>query len=308
MGIFRRKPELDQLHARKSLLEKQLATAERELAAAVEARQKALLEGDLDTPLDGQSANGLVGRLHDEKAAILTALSTMDERIAEAENRLTAERDRSKREAAAKELSSAADALDGVADEVAAALAKIPGVLDDVLNRLPLPHLILKANVQSFANAIVEALRTEVGEARRYTTMLAEGDAAVVLPRTEDAPPPPAPPIERQTIFLLGRSRWEENGETITSGPHVTTSPPIKIAKLAIQHGHAIEAGSPLAVTLQMRSPPNYAVFPASDCLDISKPKPVTKPVVTPTATPPVFHSEFAHARGGVASVARNPR
>ena len=38
MGIFRRKPELDQLRARKSLLEKQLLVAERELAAAVEAR------------------------------------------------------------------------------------------------------------------------------------------------------------------------------------------------------------------------------------------------------------------------------
>ena len=136
-----------------------------------------------------------------------------------------------------------------------------------------------------------------------------EGDAALVAPRTEaEAKPAPAPAIERQEIFLLGRSRWEENGETITCGPHCTVSPPIEIAKLAIQYAHAIQAGSDLAVTLQMRSPPNYAVFPAADCLDISQPKPVIKPVGTPTAALPVIHSEFARARAGTATVARNSR
>jgi hypothetical protein len=112
--------------------------------------------------------------------------------------------------------------------------------------------------------------------------------------------------IERQEIFLLGRSRWEENGETIASGPHRTVSPPIEIAKLAIQHGHAIAAGSDLAVTLQMRQPPSYANYAPADCLDISQPKPAIKPSGTPTAALPPIHSEFVgRPRVGTARVAR---
>jgi hypothetical protein len=309
LGIFKRKSlaaDLDQLNTRKSLLVGQLEIAERKLAEATAARAAHLLEGDLDVP---NEQSPLIQRLHDEKDAIVIAISTIGERIAESESKFAAERDLALRSAAAKELAVKADTLDRVTNEVAAAIAKMPAVLDDVLNRMPLPHLILKANVESFAASVVEALRAEVGEARRYITRLVEGDAALVTPRTEaEANPAPAPAIERQTVFLLGRSKWAENGEIITSGPHCSVSPPIEIARLALRHGHAIATGSDLAVTLQMRQPPSYANYAPADCLDISQPKPVTKPVGTPTAAAPVFHSEFTPARGGFASVSRNSR
>jgi hypothetical protein len=148
--------DLAGLHTRRDLLTRQLAKSEQELDAATAARQVRLLEAD---DLDAPHESPVIERLRDERGATLTALSTLAGRIAEAESRLTAERDLALRSAAAKELAVKADALDRAAGEAASALAKVPAVLDDVLNRLPLPHLVEKANLKAFSDAIVEALR-----------------------------------------------------------------------------------------------------------------------------------------------------
>jgi hypothetical protein len=310
VGFLRRRSnletELAALQTRRDLLAKQLTTVEEKIAEATARRAAHLLEGDIEVPNEEPV---IVERLRDERAATLDALNTIGHRIVEAESKLVAERDLAMRSTAAKELTAAADALGRVADEVAAAIAKVAPALDDVLGRLPLPHVILKTNVESFAASVVEALRAEVGEARAYIVRLTSGDAALVTPRPDDVKTAATPPIvERREVFLLGRSRWQENGETITSGPHCTASPPVEIAKLAIQHGHAIEAGSDLAITLQMRQPPSYANYAPADCLDIGQPKPLTKPPGSPTAALPLVHSEIARGRGGFATVGRNAR
>jgi hypothetical protein len=283
---------------------KQLVKSEQELDAAIASRQMRLLEGDLDAP---NEQTPLIQRLTDEKAATLDALSTIDQRIMETENRLAAERDLALRSAAGKELAVKADALAAVAADLASVVARIPGALADVLSRLPPPHAVSPERIKAFGEALIEALQVEVDEARRHTMRLAAGDAAVVPPRVEGAKPPPAPIVERQQVFLLGRSRWREADGTVqTAGPHVTISPPIEVAKLAIQHGHAIEAGSELAVTLQMRQPPCYAHFSESDCVDISQPKELTKPLSKLTAAAPPVHSEFVGRRRVGTATVRN--
>jgi hypothetical protein len=290
MGIFRRKPELDQLRARKSLLEKQLATANRELAAAVEARQQVLVEGD---PVEPNERPDLVARLRDELEAVRNAIATVDQRIVEAEGRLAEEQDSRRRGVASRELTASADALDHAANAVADAFAKVPAVLDDVLSRMPLPHLILKANVESFAASVVEALRAQAGEARAYIVRLAAGDAALVSPRIEEVKPAPVPAVERREVFLLGPSRWTEpNGEVVTSGTHTTCSPPAAIAARALELGHALEPLSEHAIVLRQRIPPNFGCFSPQDCVDLTQPK-LTKPSGTPTAALPPIHSEF---------------
>ena len=223
MGIFRRKPELDQLRARKSLLEKQLLVAERELAAAVEARQQVLVEGD---PVEQPNERpDLVARLRDEAEAVRNAITTVSQRIAETEAKLAAERDLAMRSTAAKELSSATDALAAVATDLAAVANRLPGALADVLAKLPPPHAVLPERIQAFAGGLVQALQTEIGEARAYSLRLAAGDAAVISSRAEETRPP-APAIERTPIFLLAPSRWTEpTGEVLTGGTHTTCNP-----------------------------------------------------------------------------------
>jgi hypothetical protein len=309
VGFLRRRSnletELAALTTRKDLLTRQLATAEQRLDEAVAARKVHLLEGDPDVPI-GETP--IIERLRDEKAATLDALTAIGQRIIEAEAKLATERDLAMRSAAAKELSSAADALAAVAADLAGVVARIPAALADVLSRLPAPHAVAPERIKTFADGLVEALQTEAGEARAYIVRLGSGDAALVTPRPDDVKTAaPAPIVERREVFILAPSKWvEPSGEVITVGTHCTASPPVEIAKLALQHGHALEAGSPLAVTLQMRQPPNYASFAPADCTDISRPKELIKPLGTPTAASPPIHSEFVgQPRVGTARVAR---
>jgi hypothetical protein len=308
MGIFKRKPaELDQLRARKSLLEKQSIVAERELAAAVEARQQVLVEGDLvEQPNERPD---LVARLRDEAEAVRNAITTVSQRIAEAESKLAVERDQAKRSAAAKELGTAADALAAVAADLAGTVARVPAVLSDVLARLPAPHVVSPERVAAFANGLVEALQLEVGEAQRYIAQLTAGDVEVISPREEEVKLPPAPNVERREVLLLVNGRWPELDGTIsTSGAYTTCSPPAPVAAHAIEFGHAIDPLCDNAVTLRQRCAARYGFFAPQDCLDLNEPKPNKQPAGIKTITAPLVHSEFARGRAGTATVARNSR
>jgi hypothetical protein len=198
---------------------------------------------------------------------------------------------------AAKELTAAADALDRVAGEVAGVIAKAPAALSAVLDRLP-QAVISKSHTEMFANEVVAALRLAVSEARSHAAQIVSGGAQICVPSPQQPVNPPSSTIARQQVFILAPSKWTEpNGVVVTSGTHTTASPPAEIARLAIEHGHAVPAGSEFAQVLQMRQPPSYAVYSESDCVDISKPKELTKPPGAPTAALPVFHSEFARGR-----------
>jgi hypothetical protein len=295
MGFLRRRPpletELAAQHTRKDLLSKQLTTVEGKIGEAVAARQVRLLEAaDLEVP---NEHSPLVERLRDERAAVLTAISTIDQRIAESESRLAAERDRSKREAAARELNGVTDELTKLADDYAAVVSRLPAMLAGVIDKLP-QAVVSKSHTEMFANEVLAALRMVVSESRSHAAQIVSGNAQICESAAQQPANPPAPAIvERRQIFLLAASRWEENGETICNGPHCTASPPAPIARAAIEFGHALEAGSDLAVTLQMRSPPNYSVFLAADCVDISRPKELSRPPGSQTAAPPPVHSAF---------------
>jgi hypothetical protein len=306
VGFLRRRSnletELASLHTRRDLLSKQLTTVEGKLDEATARRQVHLLEGDLEV-LDGEPV--IVERLRDEKAAVTDALTTIDAKIVDAQRRCAEEQDRIKRDAAVKKLNAAAEDLTKLASELSTVSSKIPNVLSAVLELLPVPP-VSQPRVSAFVDGVLEALEVAAREARSHVAQITAGVGMVCEPVAQQPVTPPPPEIERAPIFLLGRSRWEENGETITGGPHCTVSPPAPIARAAIEFGHAIAAGSPLAVTLQMRQPPSYANYAPADCLDISQPKPLIKPTGGPTAASLPIHSEFVgKARIGTARVAR---
>jgi hypothetical protein len=296
--------ELESLQHRKSQLTALLSAAEQRLAEHIQDRQRRLLESDL---ADGQPVEALVVRFADERDAVVAALTTIDSKIMDAQACVDRERDRIRRETGSKELAAAVEGLTRVHDELAAVAAKVAPAIAAVLAKLPPPHLVAPERVKAFADGVIEALQVVVHEGQSHAARLISGDAQVVRAIAEPVKPP-APAIERREVFVLQPSCWRENGEVFTAGAHCTVSPPVEIAKLAIQHGHAIEAGTPLAVTLQMRQPPSYANYAPADCLDIGQPKPVIKPVGTPTAALPAIHSEFNRGRGGFATVLRNAR
>jgi hypothetical protein len=297
--------EIAGLTSRRTVLADRLSRADVDIERALCDRRRQLVETDSD---ESNVESTQVGQLREARAGFADAVGALDGKIAEAVARLDAARDRAMREAAAKELAAAVEGLTRVHDELAAVAAKVAPAISAVLAKLPAPHLVAPERVKAFADGIVEALQVVAREGQSHASRLISGAAQICEPVAQQPVTQPPPAIERAPIFLLGRSRWEENGETITSGPHCTVSPPAPIARAAIEFGHAIEAGSDLAVTLQMRQPPSYANYAPADCLDISQPKPLTKPLGSPTAAPVLIHSEFDRGRGGFASVMRNPR
>jgi hypothetical protein len=306
MGFLRRRSsletELSALQTRRDLLTKQLATTEARLDEALTSRRARLLEGD---DLDAPHESPVIERLRDERAAVVDALTSLDVKLLDAQQRLAEEQDHIKRDAAVKELAAVVEVLTPVHDELAAVAAKVAPALSAVLVKLPPPHSVLPERVGGFLDGVLEATRTVASEAQSHSSRLVAGDAQVVREVSEPVIPP-APKIERQEIFLLQPSCWRENGEVFTAGTHCTASPPVEIARLALQFGHAIETGGELAVTLQMRQPPCYAHFAESDCVDISQPKQLTKAVGSPTAASAPMYSEFVGmARVGTARVAR---
>jgi hypothetical protein len=307
--IFGRKSpavELDGLNARKGLLAKQLTTVEEKLDEAIASRQTRLLEGD---PADVTSEPPIIiERLRDEKSAVVDALATIDSKIMDAQASVDREQDRVRRETGSKELAIVVEGLTRVHDELAAVAAKVAPALSAVLNKLPAPHVVAPERVKAFLDGVLEAAQTVLHEGQAHSSRLVAGDAQVVRAIAEPVMPS-APIVERQQIFLLVNGKWTEPDGTVrTAGRHIECDPPAAIAELAIEYGHALEPLNEHAIALRQRTAACYAHFAESDCVDISRPKQLTKPVGTPTAAPPAIHSEFARGGGGFASVMRNPR
>jgi hypothetical protein len=296
--------ELAKLGARKDLLAKQLATVEGKIAEAVSARATHLLEGDLDVP-SGEPV--IIERLRDEKSAVVDALAAIDAKVMDAQASVDREQDRICRETGTKELAAVVEDLTHVHDQLAAVAAKVAPAIAAVLAKLPAPHPVAPERVKAFLDGVLEAVQTVVSEARSHTGRLISGDAQVVREVSEPVMPP-APKVERLEIFRLQASKWlEADGSIRTVGAHVTCDPPIEVARAALANGNAIDPLCDNAITLRTRVPPCYANYAAEDCIDLTTPKPI-KPLGTPTAAAPVFHSEFTPARGGFATVGRNSR
>jgi hypothetical protein len=296
--------ELESLQHRKSQLAALLSAAEQRLDEATRDRQTRLLESDLT---NGPPIEVPVFRFTDERDAVVAALAAVDSKLLAAQASVDKERDRIQREASSKELAAVVEGLTRVHDDLAAVAAKVAPALSAVLARLPPPHVVAPERVKAFLDGVIEAVQTVASEAQTHAARLISGDAQVACAITEPVKSEAALRIiERREIFILAPSKWvEPSGEVITAGPHVTASPPVEIAKLALQHGHALEPLSEHAIVLRQRAPPNYACFSPQDCVDLTQPK-STKPPGAPTAALPLIHSEFVgQARVGTARVAR---
>jgi hypothetical protein len=309
MGLLRRKSPIEQLEnevgglrSRRAVLADRLARADVDIERALADRRRQLVETDSD---EGDVEPTRVGQLRDTRASFADAIGALDIKIAEAVARLDEARDRARREVAVRELGVAVDSLAKLADDFGAVAGKLPDALASVLDRLPVPP-VSKTHVQGFVGAVIEALQLAV-RSRSHASQITAGVGSICEPSPQLATPPP-PPVERLKIFPLQPSKWSEaDGSVVTTGRHTTISPPVSIARAALANGTALDPFCDNAIVLRQRIPPDYSCYAEADCIDLAEPKPA-KLVGTPTAAPPVIHSEFTRARGGTATVMRNPR
>jgi hypothetical protein len=159
MGLLRRRnalqestAELEGLRHRRSQITAMLTAAETRLAEAIRDRQTKLLESDLT---NGPPIEVPVFRFTDERDAVVAALAAVDSKLVDAQACVDREQDRIRRETGTKELSLAVEGLARVADEFAAAAAKVSPALAAVLAKLPAPHPVSSERVKAFADGVV---------------------------------------------------------------------------------------------------------------------------------------------------------
>jgi hypothetical protein len=222
--------ERDQLLTRKKALAAQKATAEAALQRAVADRQNTMIEADMDSGR-AQEARALTVRLRDEYETVVDVLAAVDQKLADAEARLAAERDKAERDAERER-------REKQLERVRAAAKDFSTVAEMLLDKLaPLRGVgvmcsAAHVNLTYLAGELAKGFDCAFSEVQSYINQLEGGDVAIRTEAAPVAPPAPQPKVERKQIFLRHPGRWQENGET-TAGRHVTCSPPIAIALAA---------------------------------------------------------------------------
>jgi hypothetical protein len=311
MGLFRAKngvadaeKEIDGLKTRRKALLAQHQTATAALARAKEDRRTRLLESDLDAAgADREKVKGLVLRLADELDAVADALATVDGKLADAEGKLLAERERGKRDAERQRRQEQLDAARAARNEFKEVAARMVEALAP-LTSVGVMSAAAHTNLAYLAGELDKGLTAAFDEVAQYISMVSAGTVEIKIEPPVPHAPPSAPAIERMPIFLRAPSRWREaDGEVVTAGPHCTVSPPVDVARAALQFNHAVEVDSETARALRAQMDPDYGWWAADRCCDLTQPAPAPgQPEVH--VSEPARHSEFAPPAGPYAGAA----
>jgi hypothetical protein len=183
--------ELADLQDRRWILDRKLAAATAAVERAAGDRQKFLIEGDR---VDDGLRTDINVRLIAAQSAELglrDAVGQLGARIADAERRLAAERDRVAREAAAKAINADADTLAAAIASFDQAGKAMVAALGPLAVRLP----GVDPNFVPRLSSVTGDLGTAAGElvtvARAHAARVVDGAAPLMSPRP---PEPPAPP------------------------------------------------------------------------------------------------------------------
>jgi hypothetical protein len=293
-GVSTIQGEIDELRARKKMLGKQLETAEASLSKAIDDRRRQLLESDLDKT-NGQPIKNIVGRLRDERDAVTDALDSIAVKLAEAEQRLVAERDKAARDA---ERQRRQEQLDHVRLSIEAYQGALTRLIESLepLRGAALSIASILDSLKYLSPQIQTGLKIGVADIGAYIEQMLVGRLPIAPEAAPAAVPKPLPPpMQRQVVFLRHAAKWVEDGEIKTSGPHTTPALPAEVARLALEYDHAVAMDSPTAAGLRAQKDPDYAFWDPSRCVDLMKPKPAPQSHEIGTMRP-VVHSVAARA------------
>jgi hypothetical protein len=245
MVLFKRKGESERevadLRKRRTMLAERLLAAERDLAQALDDRRRVLLEADLDAPATEPI---MIGRLRDEKDALVDAIGRVDAKIAEAEQRIATDRERTAREKEAAERRRQIEAADAAAQDFAAAAERLVATLQP-LAPVSLAAGAAASNTKYLTDQLSLGVAAGLAECRSYIARVASGTVAIVAEPIRIAPPPPAPDVERIAVMLFQASRWNEpDGVTDTGARNGIVKLPVAVAERACVRNLAVRIDS----------------------------------------------------------------
>jgi len=276
--VARIEGEITALKTRRQWLDEQLVNARRDASAAMDERRRLLTQGDVSDDAS-KTVDQRILAAQASEAGLTDAIQHVDLGIADAEQKLAAERDRILRQAEAAKRAKEVSEIETASAEFDAAAKRLHAALGNVTAAMPLAeHIrtVLSRMTGDVAAAVADALRQVEGYAANC--IVPNGP---MLPQPVVVPIPKVKPIERTNVLLLVPGRWTEpSGEVKTAGPLLTVALPVLIAKLALMYGHAVEPGSAKAKQALSLGSPEYGHYAPDrdDVFDLEKPPPKPEP------------------------------
>lgn len=229
------------------LVAKRIA-AHNELEKAINARQQALVSGDLDDALD--KLQGAVNNAESALKGIDDALALIDREKGEAERQLAAERDRAERAKVSAEINGV---VKGIAARVEPTLSAMREIADHLMQ---LDHVSFEMGqlgryLAGVAGEAEIALDFVMSDVRRSMTAVKDGSAAIPR-RPAPAEPVGAPQPPTMTVFMLRSVHYRDhNGRKRFGGQWEDAIMPAATAQRALANGIAVPVTDPRRAQLR---------------------------------------------------------
>lgn len=231
------------------LVAKRIA-ARSELEKAINARQQALVSGDLEDALD--KLQGAVNSAASTLKGIDDALALIDREKAEAERQLAAERDRAERAKVSAEINGAAESVAARVEPTLSAMREIAEHLMQ-LDHVSFEMGQLGRYLAGVAGEAEIALDFVMSDVRRSMAAVKDGSTAIPrrpAPAEQAAAPRPTPPT--MAIFMLRSAHFRDHdGRKHFAGQWEDATMPVATAQRALSMGIAVPMTDPRRAQLR---------------------------------------------------------
>jgi hypothetical protein len=234
--------ELAELQSRRSTWNDKLVKQQVEVETAITARRLWPHGPDADDDRVGKQLDKRVTEAVIAEKHLKEDLEQID-KIADAKQRLDAERDRQERATAARELTAKADALTAKTEVLRIAAIKAVEALIVVRGG---PYVSPEA-LQRVADLVRElpVVMTEFAEtARAHAKKIESGAAPIPGKPIKVEQAAPEPQIERTSVYMLEHGRWREGDIVKTARQYSMADLPIEVAARALEHRLAVDPTS----------------------------------------------------------------
>jgi hypothetical protein len=247
MAIFKKKtkvqnlePELDTLRQRAEALDVKRCAADAELTSATEARQRHLVEGDLDDAKTAQLLQDEVNVAASQVVALEDAITVVQAQIADIEQKLDAERIAAERKTASEKLAHDLDAVEKALPNCLEAGRRFAAALGELHHNFEATQM---ATFLASALSQVEiASASAVTELRGTVRGIADG--TMPIPAAKPVPAPvvaTALPLPTRALFAMHDLRWlDDDGRRRVSGQFEDVVLPIRLADKALRFGACV--------------------------------------------------------------------
>lgn len=243
--------ELEVLRKRSAALTEKLAAVEAELTAATEARQRHLVEGDLEDSKAARALQDAVNIAASQVVGLEEALASVKVKAGEIERKVEDERAAAERAAAAEKLSRELDEVERALKPFLEGSRRLVSAMEPIHHHFELTQMA--ALVANTSSQVEIAAAFVLPELRGMVTAVAEGSIAIPSPKPAPVPVVPSEPaLPTQTVFMLQSAHFRDHeGRKRFAGQYEDALMPVATAQRALRKGIGVPTTDPRRAQLR---------------------------------------------------------